>query len=78
MGIYAMEPEVLRYIPDGQPFDFPDLVTALLTDGRQIGAFVHEGLWLDIGRHEDYESAVDLWTHGVRLAQEQGVLPSEG
>lgn len=78
MGIYAMEPEVLGYVPDGEPFDFPDLVSALLADGRQVGAFVHEGLWLDIGRHEDYETAVDLWAHGVRLAEAEGALPSEG
>lgn len=78
MGIYAMEPDVLRYVPDDGAFDFPDLVTALLDDGQQVGAFVHEGLWLDIGRHEDYETAVELWARGVRLAETEEALASDG
>ena len=61
MGIYAMEPEALDYIDPRGHFDFPDLVKALLADGRQVGAFPHEGLWLDIGRHEDYERAIEIW-----------------
>ena len=67
MGIYALEPSVLSLIPPDGQFDFPDLVTALLDDGQRVGAFVHEGLWLDIGRHEDYENAVELWAHGTSL-----------
>jgi len=71
MGVYAMEPEVLNYIPESGPFDFPTLAQALLDDGRRTGVFVHRGLWLDIGRHEDYEAAVELWAHGARLVAEQ-------
>ncbi len=61
MGIYAMEPEALAYIDPRGHFDFPELVQALLADGRQVGAFPHDGLWLDIGRHEDYERAIEIW-----------------
>jgi NDP-mannose synthase len=61
MGIYVMEPEVLEYIPEGSHFDFPDLVGALLDADMQIGAFRYDGLWFDIGRHEDYERAVSEW-----------------
>lgn len=61
MGIYAMEPETIEYIrPEGH-FDFPELVNALLADGRPVGTFPHDGLWLDIGRKEDYERAVQIW-----------------
>ena len=62
MGIYVMEPEVLEHIPDGAFFDFPDLVAALLEAGLPIGAYRSEDLWFDIGRHEDYERAVDAWS----------------
>jgi NDP-mannose synthase len=41
MGIYAMEPEALDYIDPRGHFDFPDLVKALLENGRQVGAFPH-------------------------------------
>jgi NDP-sugar pyrophosphorylase family protein len=61
MGIYVMEPEVLDHIPDGQYFDFPDLVKALLVDERRVGAYLYDGLWFDIGRQEDYERATDAW-----------------
>ncbi len=69
MGIYVLEPSVLSEIPAEGPFDLPDLVKALLARGLPIGAFVHEGLWLDIGRHEDYENAVELWERGSRLSE---------
>jgi NDP-mannose synthase len=73
MGVYALEPAALAAIPDTGAFDFPDLVQALLSDGSPVGAYVHDGLWLDIGRHEDYETAVELWAHGARLVESASV-----
>jgi NDP-mannose synthase len=61
MGIYALEPEALEYIPDGY-FDIPDLVHALLADGRRVGSYAYEGLWFDIGRPDDYAIAADAWS----------------
>jgi NDP-sugar pyrophosphorylase family protein len=61
MGIYALEPEALEFIPAGY-FDFPDLVHAVLAAGQPVGAFIHEGLWLDIGRHEEWEQATAIWS----------------
>ena len=75
MGIYVLEPSVLSEIPPEGPFDLPDLVKALLAKDLPVGAFVHEGLWLDIGRHEDYENAVELWERGARLAESE-LLPA--
>ncbi|HKB19650.1 MAG TPA: sugar phosphate nucleotidyltransferase [Gaiellaceae bacterium] len=62
MGIYVMEPSVLEHIPQQGHFDFPDLVQALLAAGAPVGAFLHDGLWFDIGRQEDYERAISVWT----------------
>ena len=61
MGIYVMEPRVLEHVPEGGPFDFPDLVHALLEAGEPVGAYRYDGLWFDIGRKEDYERAVAEW-----------------
>jgi flavin reductase (DIM6/NTAB) family NADH-FMN oxidoreductase RutF/UTP-glucose-1-phosphate uridylyltransferase len=61
MGIYVLEPWVLDYIPEEGPFDFPDLIHALLDDDRRLGAYQYDGLWFDIGRKEDYEEAVATW-----------------
>jgi NDP-sugar pyrophosphorylase family protein len=32
---------------------------SLLEAGRPVGAYAYEGLWLDIGRHDDYQMAID-------------------
>ena len=65
MGIYVLEPEALEFAPADGHFDFPQLVQRALAAGAPIGAFVYDGLWLDIGRHEDYEQAVTLWEAGA-------------
>jgi NDP-mannose synthase len=61
MGIYVLEPEVLRYVPSSGYFDFPALVQALLEHGEPVGGYRYDGLWFDIGRREDYEQAVSAW-----------------
>lgn len=57
MGIYCMEPEILKHIPDGLYFGFDDLMHTLLEAGEAIHVFGHEGLWMDIGREEDFLEA---------------------
>jgi NDP-mannose synthase len=61
MGIYVMEPSVIEHIPEEGYFDFPHLVNALLAAGAPVGAYLHDGLWFDIGRQEDYEQATSIW-----------------
>jgi NDP-mannose synthase len=61
MGVYVFEPWVVDYVPAGEPFDFPDLVQALLRAGHPVGAYRYDGLWFDIGRKDDYERAVTEW-----------------
>jgi len=61
MGIYVMEKEIVDFIPSDKPFDFPDLVQALLQADEIVGAYPYDGFWLDIGRHDDYEQAISIW-----------------
>jgi NDP-sugar pyrophosphorylase family protein len=65
MGVYVMEPEVLDRIPTSGYFDFPQLVHRLLDDGCNVGTFPFSGFWLDIGRRDDYETALDQWQRGT-------------
>ena len=58
MGVYVLEPAALDYIEPGTYLDLPDLVLRLLAEGRQVGSYLYDGYWLDIGRHEDYEKAL--------------------
>lgn len=60
MGVYCMEPEVIRYIPAGIPFGLDDLALCMLAKDVPIHVFKHQGLWLDIGRVEDFHSAQEI------------------
>lgn len=72
MGVYVLEPECLELIPDGGRFDVPELVRALLDRNLRVGTCLHSGVWFDIGRHEDYEAAVQTW-----LASPEGAGTSQ-
>jgi NDP-sugar pyrophosphorylase family protein len=59
MGVYALEPRALDYLNGGEYLDLPELVLRLLDAGEGVGSFLYDGYWLDIGRHEDYEKAIE-------------------
>lgn len=67
MGVYVMEPLVLRYIPTCEKFDLPDLVRALIADELPVLGYHFDGHWLDIGRHEDYARAVEMFENNKEL-----------
>ena len=56
MGIYVYEPRTLEHIPDG-PFQFPDLVLALLEAGEQVAAYRSDAEWYDVGTFNELERA---------------------
>jgi len=59
MGIYLFEPEILNFIPKDEKFDFPDLMQLLLQKGKKVGIYNSDDFWLDIGRPDDYQKAVE-------------------
>ncbi|MBF2053166.1 MAG: NTP transferase domain-containing protein [Candidatus Sericytochromatia bacterium] len=61
MGVYCFRPEVLQYIPAGQRFDLPDLIKQLIEKEQVPQAYRFQGQWLDIGRHEDYAEAQQIF-----------------
>ena len=75
-GIYVLEPEVLRHVPDDRPYDFSkELFPLLLEMGRPIYGHVLDGYWQDIGNLEQFRQAnfdaldasVQLEVPGLRL-----------
>jgi NDP-sugar pyrophosphorylase family protein len=42
------------------PFGFDDLILCLLSRGLPVFTFGHNGMWMDIGRVEDFQSAQEL------------------
>lgn len=65
MGIYCMETEILKHIPDGIYFGFDDLMHTLLAAKIPIHTFNHEGMWMDIGREEDFFEAQKMHRNEV-------------
>lgn len=61
MGVYAVSRRVLEVIPENQAFGFDHLVLGYLRDGKPVNIVPHDGYWLDIGRPEDYQRAVEEW-----------------
>jgi NDP-sugar pyrophosphorylase family protein len=59
MGVYVFEQDVVRLVPAGVRFDFPDLLAAVLERGWRVQAHLSTDFWLDIGRIEDYELALE-------------------
>jgi NDP-sugar pyrophosphorylase family protein len=57
MGIYVFEKRVLKWIPQKQYLDFPELIQKLIKERGKVICYPSDDFWLDIGRHEDYEEA---------------------
>ncbi|MBR1560360.1 MAG: NDP-sugar synthase, partial [Clostridia bacterium] len=57
-GIYILEPEVLKHIPVGRPYDFGhELFPKLVKDGLPVYGYVTDGYWCDVGDARAYLSA---------------------
>ncbi len=61
MGIYVFEPDVLEYVPKKRHLDLPDLIRSLIKKGLPVQTFFCKGIWLDIGRKEDYDNALQVF-----------------
>jgi NDP-sugar pyrophosphorylase family protein len=61
MGVYAVSRRVLEIIPENQAFGFDNLVLEYLQRDEKVNIVPHDGYWLDIGRPDDYQRAVDEW-----------------
>src|SRR5262245_57903640 len=59
MRIYMVSREVLQYLPDGEAYGFDSLMLELLATKRTVNVRSFDGYWLDIGRADDYERAID-------------------
>ncbi len=56
-GIQVIDPALLALIPEGQPFDMPDLIRTAIAKGHRVVGFPIHEYWVDIGSRRDYERA---------------------
>ena len=61
MGVNAFHRSALDYVPNHQYLDIPTLMTTLKNEGHKVMTFQPECEWLDIGRPDDYEMAVETF-----------------
>lgn len=54
-GIYILEPEIFKYIPEKTEFDFSkDLFPLMLKEKLPLYGYIAEGYWKDIGSLDEY------------------------
>lgn len=62
-GIYIIEPEILKRIPSGVPYDFAkELFPKLIKEKVKIYGYIGNGDWLDTGRPNDMIRANQIMT----------------
>jgi NDP-sugar pyrophosphorylase family protein len=59
MGVYCFSARVLPRLQPGAYCDFPDLIKQLLAAGRPVASYPFDGYWLDMGRPDDYATAIE-------------------
>jgi dTDP-glucose pyrophosphorylase/CBS domain-containing protein len=56
-GIYLLDRDVCRLVPDGRRFDMTDVIVAVIESGGTVISFPVREYWIDIGRVEQYQKA---------------------
>jgi len=61
IGLYVLEPLALAYLEPNRHMDIPELVLKLIENGEKVVGYPNDAFWLDIGRHEEYQKALDIF-----------------
>ncbi len=61
MGLYILDPVAWDYLTPGTVLQMPDLLEAIRHDGRPVHCYKEPCYWLDIGRHDDYALANEVF-----------------
>jgi NDP-sugar pyrophosphorylase family protein len=59
MGIYAINRSLLEHVEPDLKYGFDDLMRDMLARGEPVHVDSFGGYWLDIGRPDDYERAIE-------------------
>lgn len=70
MGIYVFEPAILKYINKGKPYGLDSLVLDMIENQDKLYSYSFNGYWLDIGRPDDYEIAIDKFKESRNIFEE--------
>jgi len=74
-GIYVLSPDVLKFVPQNEFYDMPELFKKLLNEVSEVSAYPLKEYWLDIGRMDDYEKADQEYNNNfIDCEQGKGTL----
>jgi NDP-sugar pyrophosphorylase family protein len=65
-GIYVMQPAILEWIPQGEPYGMDTLIRALLAKIVPVVKYEFDEYWLDIGQISDYEDSAKIYEQYFR------------
>ncbi len=61
MGVYILDPVAWDFLTPGQALPMPDLLETMRKAGHSVHCFRQNCYWLDIGRHDDYATANEIF-----------------
>jgi NDP-sugar pyrophosphorylase family protein len=61
MGVYILDPIAWEFLAAGRPLPMPELLETMRGAGHAVHCFRQDCYWLDIGRHDDYATANDIF-----------------
>ena len=61
MGLYILDPVAWDFLEPDTPLQMPDLLETIRRAGRPVHCFKKPCYWLDIGRHDDYATANEIF-----------------
>ena len=67
MGIYMVSKRVLKYIPEDTFYGFDHLMLDLIKNNQKPKVKKFDGYWLDIGRVDDYNIAIDIFESNLNM-----------
>jgi len=60
-GLYVLNPEILKYIPENKMYNITDLIEDVKQHGMRAGVYpIGEDAWIDVGQWAEYKKAVDM------------------
>jgi NDP-sugar pyrophosphorylase family protein len=61
MGVYILDPLAWNYLTPGDSLSMPELLESMRGSGHAIHCYRQTCYWLDIGRHDDYATANEIF-----------------
>ena len=68
-GIYIFSNEILNSLNHSERIDATDVIERAIEDGLQVGYYVINGTWIDIGSPVDFRQAQELMRHHRNLSK---------